>query len=132
MLNNILAQFLRQLQRLGIHSALVHLPKPKDRLELSELCDIFLELARSLPSGSTLLCVLDGTGFYEDNARRAELVEVLRMLRSLEHQNYEVEKTPLFKILTTAPIGSSVASRIFNHHEVFHMAETYPHDGGFP
>ena len=64
--------------------------------------------------------------YYEDAGRQAELTEVLQMLRISQYQGH------LIKILTTAPMRSSLTSRFFDSNEVIDMAERYPHDGGFP
>ena len=131
MLNNLLAQLILQLLNLGTDSTLGSLPSLGHNTTLSDLCGLFVKLTRSLPLGTRLFCMLDGVSYYEDAQRRKELEEVLLMLKTLTRQTYEARGPPLIKILTTAPLRFSLASRVFGKDEVFNMTERYPPNGGF-
>ena len=131
MLNNLLWQVICQLLDLGIDSTSAGLPPLGHDPTLSDLCELFAGVAQSLPPGTILFCILDGVSYYEDAQRRDELTEVLLMLKTLTLQLHEASKGPLIKILTTAPMRSSLASRIFESDEIFNMNERYPPNGGF-
>ena len=132
MLNNLLAQLINQLLKLGLESTLGNLPSLGHDPTLSDLCELFVKLTRSLPVGTRLFCILDGVSYYEDAQRGKELKEVLLMLKTLTRQTYEAWRgPPLIKILTTTPLRLFLASRVFEKDEVFDMKERYPPNGGF-
>lgn len=128
MLNNLLAQLIHQMIRSIPH------PKGMDyRLsaidpELSELCDLFVQLVEALPTDTILFCMIDGVSYYEDTERQIECAEVLSMLTNLTRR---AVNGPLIKLLVTAPLRSHCAHEFFEAGEVLNMDEYYPSNGGF-
>lgn len=130
MLKGLLSQFVHQLLSLNIGITSTQLPTLGHDPTLSEMCDIMVELAQSMPQWSMLFCIIDDVSCYEDAQRWEALTEVLLMLKSLKDQNYEAARR-LVKILTTAPLNSSLVSTLFDDDEVFTMNKYYPPNGGF-
>lgn len=132
MLNNLVAQLINQL--LDFPNTLT-LPNPPDLpgngLQCSELCEIFVLLAETLPPGTVLFCIIDGISYYEDKDRRAECTEVLSMLTSLTRRSHDATQGCLIKLLITTPLRSRCAQELFMVNEVLEMDEYIPPNGGF-
>ena len=129
MLNNLLSQFVLQLRSLGVSSISAHLPT-RGYIGIEEKCKAFVELVHSLPPGTILFCILDGVSHYENADHRDALTEVLELLRSLKPKNYDIRKQPVIKILTTAPLKSSIIPGVFDKDEILNMDQVYPRNGG--
>ena len=131
MLNNLLSQLINQILTSNLRPKLVDHCLSEADPQVSELCDLFIQLAEALPTGTILFCIVDGISYYEDAERRAECSEVLSMLTSLSRRNHSATIGPLIKLLVTAPLRSHFAYQLFEEEEILNMDENYPSNGGF-
>ena len=98
-----------------------------DRCE--DLCQIFSDLTRLLPSNTVLFCIVDGIMYYEDSRRREDLITVLQSLVNIASKE---TGGCIFKLLTTAPLRLySVQQELFAEENVLEMDEYIPNLGGF-
>lgn len=128
MLNNLLAQLIHQMIRSTPHPKSFDFRLPKIDPQLSELCDLFVQLAEAFPLDTILFCIIDGISYYEDTDRQIECAQVLSMLTNLTRR---AVNGPLIKLLVTASLRSHCAHEFFEADEVLNMDECYPSNGGF-
>lgn len=132
MLNNMLSQLVCQLLQPGILEMLEDLSCPlESEPGLSELCSLFVQLFKALPTGTISFCVIDGLSYYEDADRRDECMEVLSMLTDLTSQSRDIADGPLIKLLVTAPLRAQFVQRLLETKEIMNMDEIYAPNGGF-
>ena len=131
MLNNLLSQLIHQLSSSVLQSEPMSVSLPAGDPQLSDLCNVFVQLVTALPIGTIIFCVIDGISYYEDSGRQAECIEVLSMLTTLTRHCQGVMNGPLIKLLVTAPLRSRHAHDFFEAEEIFDMDERYPAQGGF-
>ena len=128
MLNNLLAELIHQVIRSVPHPESMDFRLPKVDPQLSELCDLFVQLAEALPTDTILFCIIDGISYYEDTDRQIECTEVLSMLTNLTRR---AVSGPLIKLLVTAPLRSHRVHELLEAGELLNMDEYYPSNGGF-
>ena len=131
LLNNLLSQLLHQLLENSLEATVKDLILPSHDLQLPDLYNIFMQLVNALPTGTILVCVIDGITYYEDADRRDECMEVLSMLTKLTSQSQDLSDGPLIKLLVTAPLRSHYVQRLFEEEDTMNMDEHYAPNGGF-
>jgi len=105
MIHSLLAQLL---QRHDFDTSSLHHELSLDRIqagELSELCALFVWLARRLPQRTTLLCLIDGIKYYERPEHADGMGLVLSALLDL---TLDTEMLAVFKILIASPSPTTI------------------------
>lgn len=76
--------------------------KDFDGQNLGHLLDMFTDLLRQLPSGTAVVCIIDGISFYEDSQLREDTIKTVRRLVKISRV-----EAPIFKLLLTSPVRTS-------------------------
>ena len=128
MVSNMLSQLVHQVRVKLPQVTLKNLTLPGGDLQFLDICHLFVQLAKALPTGTILFCIIDGISYYEDYDRRDECMKVLSMLTDLTR---DIVDGPLIKLLVTAPLRAHHVQNLFEAGEVTDMDQHYPPNGGF-
>lgn len=83
-----------------------------DAGEIQHLCTLFVCLVRQLPATTTIICMIDGIQFYEQDQYENDIEVVLGCLLSLA-DNEDPSVSVRFKILLTSPRPTTRVRRRF-------------------
>lgn len=129
MLSNLLAQLINQLLECPSLPPFDAFSVPKG--DVSELCNLLINIVQALPRASILFIVVDGINYYEDQDRLEECMEVLSMLTQITRGDPKPSNGCLIKLLVTTPLRSQYVRDLFEETEVLDLDEYIPPNGGF-
>ncbi|KAL9477451.1 hypothetical protein ACSS6W_007292 [Trichoderma asperelloides] len=121
LMKSLLAQLLRQIpfESLTLDESVDINCLSESNCNISKLCDLFVWLVhRQLSRDYTLVCMIDGIGYYETDEFELEVVVVMKMLLQLSEEtfNEEDDGEPLSgdtKILITTPFATDAIQELF-------------------
>ncbi|RCI10014.1 hypothetical protein L249_8697 [Ophiocordyceps polyrhachis-furcata BCC 54312] len=109
-------------------------PGTMDRIaqgNVAELCQLFGELARSLPSHLTIFCFIDGIQIYERSQYRDGMEEVICSILAVAEDGEPGRSAPI-KMLLTSPRATIHVQKLFDIDSSLLTMAAIPHTGQSP
>ncbi|KAM0263544.1 hypothetical protein ACHAQJ_001163 [Trichoderma viride] len=122
MMKSLLAQLLRQVpfESMSLDETMGLDCLGRSDCSISKLCDLFAHLVhRQLRRDYTLVCIIDGIGYYETDEFELDVLVVMKMLLQLSKESYHDDSDGELsygdvKILVTTPFSTDAIQELFN------------------
>lgn len=92
-----------------------------DGQDLDKVIAMFKSLLRQLPTGTVVVCLIDGISYYEDSHIREDTIKTVKKLVKAAGKG-----TPIFKLLITSPTRTAYVhqeSTVVNYVRVVEIAQ---------